>query len=209
MPRRPAPSHRSSNVEVLEHLTTFNSGYQGLSDITVSTFFKAAYLFCGNIYEKMASTTTPGVYINPTTKKKTFVPLENNPEVFNDLIKRLGITSKVGFYDVYGIEPELLSMVPRPVHALIFISPAPVWNNVRKTYDGYDGNEKQVTYDAAGDGEPVMWFRQTIGRCSASCTLPLLILILMLLRPCMRAILTCSCCRKWLRQRLYPQGLSH
>ncbi|USW55617.1 Putative peptidase C12, ubiquitin carboxyl-terminal hydrolase [Septoria linicola] len=111
----------------------------------------------------MAATSTPGVYINPNTNKKTFVPLENNPEVFNDLIKRLGVTSKVGFYDVYGIEPDLLSMVPRPVHALIFISPAPVWNNVRKTYDGYDGNEKHVTYDAAGDGEPVMWFRQTIG----------------------------------------------
>lgn len=65
---------------------------------------------------------TPGVYIN-SKGKKTFVPLENNPEVFTDLIHRLGLTPELGCYDVYSIdEPDLLSMVPRPAHALIFIS---------------------------------------------------------------------------------------
>ena len=69
----------------------------------------------------MASS-TPGVYIN-SKGKKTFVPLENNPEVFTDLIHRLGLTSELGCYDVYSIdEPDLLSMVPRPAHALIFIA---------------------------------------------------------------------------------------
>jgi ubiquitin carboxyl-terminal hydrolase L3 len=110
----------------------------------------------------MATSTTPGVYVNPQGKK-TFVPLENNPEVFTDLIKRLGVSSDIGFYDVYSIDdPDLMSMVPRPVHALIFIAPAPVYYNVRKTYDGYDG-QKKVTYDACGEVEPVIWFKQTIG----------------------------------------------
>ncbi|KXT05086.1 hypothetical protein AC578_7550 [Pseudocercospora eumusae] len=107
----------------------------------------------------MAESTTPGVYIRPSGKK-TFVPLENNPEVFNDLIKRLGVSSEVGFYDVYSIdEPVLLSMIPRPVHALIFIAPAPVVSAVREKYDG----PKNINYNGSGPDEPVMWFRQTIG----------------------------------------------
>ncbi|GIZ37628.1 hypothetical protein CKM354_000107100 [Cercospora kikuchii] len=111
----------------------------------------------------MATPTTPGVFIN-AEGKKTFVPLENNPEVFTDLIKRLGVSSDIGFYDVYSIDdPGLLSMVPRPVHALIFISPGNVYWSVRKVHDGYDGQTRTLTYDASGEDEPVMWFRQTIG----------------------------------------------
>lgn len=42
---------------------------------------------------------TPGVFVSGG--KKTFVPLENNPEVFTDLIQRLGISPELSFYDVY------------------------------------------------------------------------------------------------------------
>ncbi|KAK4495653.1 hypothetical protein PRZ48_012921 [Zasmidium cellare] len=105
----------------------------------------------------MAST-TPGVYISGG--KKTFIPLENNPEVFTDLIQRLGISPELEFYDVYSIdEPELLSFIPRPAHALIFISPADVYHRVRAKYQG----PKEITYDKSGEEEPVMWFKQTIG----------------------------------------------
>lgn len=115
----------------------------------------------------MATPTTPGVTINDEGKK-TFVPLENNPEVFTDLIKRLGVSSDIGFYDVYSIDdPGLLSMVPRPVHALIFISPGNVYWSVRKVHDGYDGQTSNITYDASGEDEPVMWFEQTIGKTRA------------------------------------------
>lgn len=100
----------------------------------------------------------PGVFIN-SKGVKTFVPLENNPEVFTDLVHRLGVSSKLGFYDIYSIEdPELLSFVPRPVHAVIFISPADVYHRVREN----DGS-KELTYNGSGEGEPVMWFKQTIG----------------------------------------------
>ncbi|KAM3421114.1 hypothetical protein BST61_g1528 [Cercospora zeina] len=110
----------------------------------------------------MATPATRGVVINPEGKK-IFVPLENNPEVFTDLIKRLGVSSDIEFCDVYSInDPGLLGMVPRPVHALIFISPSNVYYSVRKAHDGYEGREK-ITYDASGEDEPVMWFRQTIG----------------------------------------------
>lgn len=100
------------------------------------------------------------------TGKKVFVPLENNPEVFSELIHKLGISSQLGFYDIYSIdEPELLAFVPRPVHALIFIAPADVYHRVRK-------DDKELDYDAAGEDEPVMWFKQTIGH---SCGLMALI----------------------------------
>ncbi|TLD32938.1 hypothetical protein PspLS_00406 [Pyricularia sp. CBS 133598] len=107
----------------------------------------------------MATTTNNrGVHYDDKGKK-TFVPLENNPVVFNDLVHRLGLSPELGFYDVYSIdEPDLLAFVPRPVHALIFIAPAPVYYRVRE----HDGST-EITYDKAGEQEPVMWFKQTIG----------------------------------------------
>ncbi|KAI9870114.1 MAG: hypothetical protein M1830_004673 [Pleopsidium flavum] len=58
------------------------------------------------------------------SKMKTFVPLENNPEVMSHLVHQLGISPKVGFYDVYSIDdPELLAFIPRPAYALLFICP--------------------------------------------------------------------------------------
>ena len=103
----------------------------------------------------MSSTTTshaPGVFVN-AKGKKIFVPLENNPEVFTDLVHRLGVSNHLGFYDVYSIdEPELLSMVPRPVHALIFISPADVYYRVRK-------DDKKLNYEGSGEQEPILWVR--------------------------------------------------
>lgn len=116
----------------------------------------------------------PGVFIN-SKGKKTFIPLENNPEVFTDLVHRLGISPQLGFYDVYSIDdPDLLSLVPRPVHALIFISPADVYHRVRKNDGGAEIEEesKVLPYDGSGDLEPVMWFKQTIGH---SCGLMALI----------------------------------
>ena len=99
----------------------------------------------------------PGVYIN-SKGMKTFVPLENNPDVFTDLVHRLGVSPELGFYDIYSIdEPELLSLVPRPVHALIFIAPANVYYKVR------EHDERGPDYDGSGEQEPITWFRQTIG----------------------------------------------
>lgn len=105
-----------------------------------------------------SASTTPGVYIN-SKGKKTFVPLENNPEVFNDLVYRLGLSKQLAFYDVYSVDdPDLLAFIPRPVHALIFIVGGNVYHRVRE-HDGPKG----ITYDESGEGEPVIWFKQTIG----------------------------------------------
>jgi ubiquitin carboxyl-terminal hydrolase L3 len=103
-----------------------------------------------------------GVHVT-SSGQKTFVPLENNPEVFNALIHDLGISSELCFYDVYSLDdPDLLSLVPRPALALVFITPAASYHAIRAIDDTpnvVDG----LTYDKCGDREPVMWFWQTIG----------------------------------------------
>lgn len=106
--------------------------------------------------------TTEGVYVNPSGKK-TFIPLENNPEVFTSLVHDLGLSPELEFSDVYSLDdPDLLAMVPRPALALIFITPAPPYYAVRGA-DGTPSAKEGITYDKSGDEEPAMWFRQTIG----------------------------------------------
>ncbi|OHE90957.1 ubiquitin carboxyl-terminal hydrolase, family 1 [Colletotrichum orchidophilum] len=104
-----------------------------------------------------------GVYFTPSGNK-TFIPLENNPDVFTSLIHDLGISPSLGFFDVYSLDDaSLLSLVPRPALALIFISPAPMYYQVRAADDTRLAKEDGVTYAGAGPDEPVIWFRQTIG----------------------------------------------
>lgn len=104
------------------------------------------------------TTPTPGVHIRPDGQK-VFVPLENNPVIFTDLIHRLGVSKKLSFHDVYSItDPDLLAFVPRPAHALIFISPGDVYYRVHGRSD-----PREITYDGKEDNEPVVWFKQTIG----------------------------------------------
>ena len=41
----------------------------------------------------------------------------------NKYITNLGASKDWGFYDVFGFEPELLMMVPRPVAAVVMLYP--------------------------------------------------------------------------------------
>jgi len=93
-------------------------------------------------------------------KRKRFIPLENNPEVMNSLVHKLGLSRKLGFQDVFSIdEPELLAFVPRPAHALLLIFP------VSETYEKFRREEdaNKNVYEGSGAGEPVVWYKQTIG----------------------------------------------
>ncbi|KIV99616.1 uncharacterized protein PV09_08791 [Verruconis gallopava] len=92
--------------------------------------------------------------------RKRFIPLENNPDVMNSLMYKLGLSQDLSFQDVWSIdEPSLLEFVPRPAHALLLIFP------VTDTYEKFRREEDQnrPEYDGSGENEPVVWYKQTIG----------------------------------------------
>ncbi|KAJ9157463.1 Ubiquitin carboxyl-terminal hydrolase [Pleurostoma richardsiae] len=97
--------------------------------------------------------------------KKWFTVLENNPEVMSTLAHRLGLSDELEFYDVYSLdEPELLAHIPRPAHAMLVIIPrTPAWDEDRQAED-----KAKEDYAGYGEGEPVIWFKQTIGHACGS-----------------------------------------
>lgn len=90
-----------------------------------------------------------------TAYKKHFIPLESNPDVFNDLMYGLGVPQTFSFQDVFTLdEPELL---PHPTLALILIFPTSDSYESQKAKQEASDNE----YDGSIDGK-ITWFKQTI-----------------------------------------------
>ncbi|CAI7664134.1 unnamed protein product [Penicillium glandicola] len=90
--------------------------------------------------------------------KKTFIPLENNPEVHMHLCKNLGVSPSLTFHDILSTTPEMLSWIPRPVNALILLCDKPIYLAARS------GIEHSIPeYLGSGADEPVLWMKQTIG----------------------------------------------
>ena len=96
--------------------------------------------------------------------RKFFYPLESNPDVFNELIRLLGVSPRLAFEDVLSLDAPEESPGPPPSHspealALVLAFPA---DDVLATEYAAAGREAD-RYADSGDGEPTVWFRQTIG----------------------------------------------
>ncbi|KAF2660123.1 cysteine proteinase [Lophiostoma macrostomum CBS 122681] len=97
--------------------------------------------------------------------EKMFTMLENNPEVMDQLGRALGLQSSLSFHDIYSLtEPDVLAFITRPALGLLVIIPmTPTWNAARQAEDKDKGE-----YQASGEEEPVIWFKQTIGNACGS-----------------------------------------
>ncbi|EPQ32112.1 uncharacterized protein PFL1_00309 [Pseudozyma flocculosa PF-1] len=89
-----------------------------------------------------------------------WVPLESNPELFTEWSRGMGLdTSRYTFHDIFGLDPDLLQMVPQPVEAVLLLYPttldtAQMRNDEEATTQEHGANE--------ADGDTI-WFKQTIG----------------------------------------------
>ncbi|KAI9038835.1 putative ubiquitin carboxyl-terminal hydrolase isozyme L3 [Aspergillus affinis] len=93
--------------------------------------------------------------------KKTFIPIENNPEVLAQLSRNLGVSTTLTFHDIFDLNinndaPQ--NSIPRPINALVFLCAPPIFNPVRSHL-----KSTLPTYTGHGPSEPVIWIKQTIG----------------------------------------------
>jgi len=91
--------------------------------------------------------------------KGRWLPLESNPDVLNKYIQTLGVPSeKWQFVDVYGIDPDLLLMVPQPVSAVLLLFP------ITEKSEESDEQEIDRIKKSGQDLSGNVWFmKQTIG----------------------------------------------
>uniref|UniRef100_A0A671UVM7 Ubiquitin carboxyl-terminal hydrolase n=1 Tax=Sparus aurata TaxID=8175 RepID=A0A671UVM7_SPAAU len=85
-----------------------------------------------------------------------WLPLESNPEVC--FVNCLGMRQTWQFGDVYGLDPELLNMVPRPVCAVLLLFP------VTEKYETFKQEEEEKLKGQPQEVSPDVYFiKQTIG----------------------------------------------
>nr|XP_014426251.2 ubiquitin carboxyl-terminal hydrolase isozyme L3 isoform X2 [Pelodiscus sinensis] len=78
-------------------------------------------------------------------------------QVINQFLKQLGIHPDWQFVDVYGMDPELLSMVPRPVCAVLLLFP------VTEKYETFRTEEEERIKAQGQDVRSSVYFmKQTI-----------------------------------------------
>lgn len=86
---------------------------------------------------------------------KRVIPLESNPDIFNSLAHKVGLSPVLSFQDIYSIsDPDLLAFLPQPALALIMLFP------ITESYEEY---RKQQDNANANHSDGVVWFKQTIG----------------------------------------------
>ncbi|KAI0272614.1 peptidase C12 ubiquitin carboxyl-terminal hydrolase 1 [Gloeopeniophorella convolvens] len=88
-----------------------------------------------------------------------WIPLESNPELFNKWAHKVGLLENdAEFVDIYGLDEELLSLIPRPVKAVILLFPIRgKLEELRQTEEAQIKEKGQVPIDPT-----VFWIKQTI-----------------------------------------------
>ncbi|XP_009610908.1 ubiquitin carboxyl-terminal hydrolase 3-like isoform X1 [Nicotiana tabacum] len=88
---------------------------------------------------------------------KRWLPLEANPDVMNQFLWGLGVPSdEAECCDVYGLDEELLEMVPKPVLAVLFLYPLTSQSEEERIQE----NSKTKVQDPSST---VYFMKQTVG----------------------------------------------
>ncbi|TIB00106.1 hypothetical protein E3P96_02746 [Wallemia ichthyophaga] len=88
-----------------------------------------------------------------------WVPLEANSDVFNDWSHKLGLAECEQFVDVFGLDDELLQMVPQPVKAVLLLFP------LSKQYEQHREAESQriAQHGQSQLDDTLVFFPQKVG----------------------------------------------
>uniref|UniRef100_A0A061SEX6 Ubiquitin carboxyl-terminal hydrolase n=1 Tax=Tetraselmis sp. GSL018 TaxID=582737 RepID=A0A061SEX6_9CHLO len=90
---------------------------------------------------------------------KRWLPLESNPEVMTTFLGQLGVdTSKWAFCDIFGLDQELLAMVPQPVLAVLMLFPI-----TDETEKARQKEEDQISESGQRLSSDVWFTKQTVG----------------------------------------------
>ena len=87
-----------------------------------------------------------------------WAPLESNPSSFTQFAQAIGMASKTQFHDCWGLEKDLLAMVPQPALAVILLFP-------------FEGEIEKAQTDAnerLSAGPDCFFIRQHIGNACGS-----------------------------------------
>ncbi|CAN6461508.1 unnamed protein product [Victoria cruziana] len=88
---------------------------------------------------------------------KRWLPLEANPDVINQFLWGLGLPEdEAEFHDVYGLEEELLEMVPKPVIAVVFLYPLTDETEAERLLE-------QKATEGEGVQDKAFFMKQTVG----------------------------------------------
>ncbi|XP_043693118.1 ubiquitin carboxyl-terminal hydrolase 3-like [Telopea speciosissima] len=91
-----------------------------------------------------------------SSSAKKWLPLEANPDIMSQFLWGLGLpVDEAEFYDVYGLDDELLEMVPKPVLAVLFLYPLTAESEAERMSE--EGSVKKEP------SEKVYFLKQTVG----------------------------------------------
>eukprot|EP00418_Pyrodinium_bahamense_P067178 CAMPEP_0179076436 /NCGR_PEP_ID=MMETSP0796-20121207/34100_1 /TAXON_ID=73915 /ORGANISM="Pyrodinium bahamense, Strain pbaha01" /LENGTH=242 /DNA_ID=CAMNT_0020773689 /DNA_START=82 /DNA_END=810 /DNA_ORIENTATION=+ len=91
-------------------------------------------------------------------RKVHWVPLESNPEMLTVFARKVGLQEPWGFTDVFGVDPELLGMVPQPCVAVTLLFKST--ENIRK----YKEEQRAAISESGQNVSPkVRYLKQYVG----------------------------------------------
>ncbi|KAJ6621320.1 peptidase C12 ubiquitin carboxyl-terminal hydrolase 1 [Mycena sp. CBHHK59/15] len=86
-----------------------------------------------------------------------WIPLESNPDVLNSWSNKAGLVPLSQFSDVYGLDAELLAMVPQPVKAVVLLFPISEESEAKRKAEDAKIIQGQAKLDPT-----ILWIKQTI-----------------------------------------------